>query len=241
MSSSEDYEYDYSDQDSGSDAGSGESDDDPWIPVENAFYEGDDLIKESPQESLEKFKECISLEEALGEFKWRMKARTQLVILLYRMERFEEMKSVYQDLLGTIDKVGSNESTDSINKILDAVSNSTNKEMVAEVFDLTLDVLKGSKHQRMWFSCNLKLGKLLLSMHEQKGGSVQSASISRIRTIVQQLHDWCKLENGEDDVGKGSQLLEMYALKIQLCTATNDTAALKTIYPHTLQVRPSWL
>ena len=49
-------------------------------------------------------------------------------------------------------------------------------------------------------------------------------------------HASCKLPDGSDDPSKGTSLLEVYALEIQLCTATGNTAQMKHIYPKTLNL-----
>jgi COP9 signalosome complex subunit 2 len=37
-------------------------------------------------------------------------------------------------------------------------------------------------------------------------------------------------------MSKGSLLLEAYCLEIQLCSATHDTARMRRVYPHTLNM-----
>ena len=74
----ENYEYEWPDDENG-DEGWGNDDnqdnDDPKIPVENAYYEAEGDMKSNPKKALDKFVECIQLEEALGdEVVYRFKA-----------------------------------------------------------------------------------------------------------------------------------------------------------------------
>ena len=46
----------------------------------------------------------------------------------------------------------------------------------------------------------------------------------------------CQHEDGKDDASKGTYLLEVYALEIQLCTATKNSSRMKEIYPKTLKL-----
>ena len=47
----------------------------------------------------------------------------------------------------------------------------------------------------------------------------------------------CLTESGEDDLKKGTQLLEIYALEIQVHTAQKNSKALKTLYEQSLRVK----
>jgi hypothetical protein len=71
--------------------------------------------------------------------------------------------------------------------------------------------------QRLWFKTNLKLAKLWLDREEY----------GRLARILRLLHQACRTETGEDDTKKGTQLLEVYALEIQMHTATRNNKQLK--------------
>jgi len=45
--------------------------------------------------------------------------------------------------------------------------------------------------------------------------------------ILKELHKSCQKEDGTDDQKKGSQLLEVYAIEIQIYTETKDNKKLK--------------
>eukprot|EP00850_Spirogloea_muscicola_P009272 SM000051S17632 [mRNA] locus=s51:715956:720100:- [translate_table: standard] len=72
--------------------------------------------------------------------------------------------------------------------------------------------------QRLWFKTNLKLCKLWFDMGEY----------GRMSKILKELYRSCQKEDGSDDQKKGTQLLEVYAIEIQMYTETKNTKKLKT-------------
>jgi COP9 signalosome complex subunit 2 len=51
-----------------------------------------------------------------------------------------------------------------------------------------------------------------------------------LRKVVKELKQSCMTSEGHDDLKKGNQLLEIYALEIQMYTAQKDNKKLKTLY-----------
>ena len=47
----------------------------------------------------------------------------------------------------------------------------------------------------------------------------------------------CTTQDGEDDLKKGTQLLEIYALEIQMYTAQKNNKKLKTLYDQSLHIK----
>jgi len=54
--------------------------------------------------------------------------------------------------------------------------------------------------------------------------------------MIRELHKTCQTPDGADDVSKASLLLEIYALEIQMCTQTKNSARMKEIYPKTMNL-----
>jgi len=54
--------------------------------------------------------------------------------------------------------------------------------------------------------------------------------------MIRELHKTCQTADGSDDVSKASLLLEIYALEIQMCTQTKNSARMKEIYPKTINL-----
>ncbi|KAJ1445720.1 PCI domain-containing protein [Pelagophyceae sp. CCMP2097] len=224
-------EYNYSDEEGGKE---GDSNDD-LIAIENAFYEGDDCRNDEPAKACDMFMKVVRLETEKGaEVKWRFKALEHLVILRHRLGDYEAMVSHYKDMLKYAPTVTRNECGDSVNAVLEAISGADvalggvpcDSVTLAKMYEVTFDALKAANNERLWFNTNVKVGKIYLASRE----------FSRVGRIVLELHASCKLPDGTDDAAKGTSLLEVYALEIQLCTATGDSARMKAIYPRTLNL-----
>ena len=112
--------------------------------------------------------------------------------------------------------------------VLEAISSpSADPKTVSRVFEITLSTLKKSaNNERLWFSTYVRYGKACL----------RSQDYVQLNKVVVELHKSCQLENGSDDPTKGTNLLEVYALEIQWCSETSNTARMKIIYPKTLNL-----
>ncbi|CBJ30856.1 conserved unknown protein [Ectocarpus siliculosus] len=139
------------------------------------------------------------------------------------------MQQRYKELLTHVSSVTRNESSDSVNGILDTVSVSEDLRMVSQMYETTLSALKEEGNERMWFNTYVKLAKVYL----------QIPDYVKVQTTIDTLHDSCRLANGQDDPSKGNQLLEVYGITIQLCTATNNNILMKEVYPKTIDLNAS--
>ena len=61
--------------------------------------------------------------------------------------------------------------------------------------------------------------------------------VSAKKKILKQLNLACQNEDGSDDSKKGTQLLEVYALEIQMYTATKNNKRLKELYKLSLHIK----
>lgn len=120
-----------------------------------------------------------------------------------------------------------NHSEKSINSILDYISTSKNMELLQNFYETTLEALKDAKNDRLWFKTNTKLGKLYYDREE----------FNKLSKILKQLHQSCKTDDGEDDLKKGTQLLEIYALEIQMYTTQKNNKKLKALYEQSLHIK----
>jgi len=59
----------------------------------------------------------------------------------------------------------------------------------------------------------------------------------RLQLIIRELHRSCQNDDGSDDLKKGTQLLEVYALEIQMYTETKNNKKLKSLYNKALQIK----
>lgn len=110
-----------------------------------------------------------------------------------------------------------NYSEKSINSILDYISTSKQMILLQNFYETTLEALKDAKNDRLWFKTNIKLGKLYYECKDFK----------KLSKILKQLHQSCQNDDGSDDLKKGTQLLEIYALEIQMYTEQKNNKKLK--------------
>lgn len=212
----EDYGFEYSDEDP-------EEED---VNIENQYYNSKGLVDSDASDALQGFREVVNMESEKGE--WGFKALKQIVKLQLKLKQYAPMLEAYREMLTYIKSaVTRNYSEKVINKILDLVSSSADMALLQEFYQTTLDALKQAKNERLWFKTNLKLGKLYFDTSEY----------GRLQQIIRELHLSCQGEDGADAQRKGTQLLEVYALEIQMHTATKDNKKLAGLYTQALQIQ----
>ncbi|CAD5177662.1 unnamed protein product [Musa acuminata subsp. malaccensis] len=125
------------------------------------------------------------------------------------------MMTAYREMLTyTKSAVTCNYSEKCINNIMDFVSGSANQnfDLLQEFYETTLKALEEAKNKRLWFKTNLKLCTIWFDMREY----------GQMGKILKELHKSCRREDGTDDQTKGTQLLEVYAIEIQMYTTKNN-------------------
>lgn len=212
----EDYGFEYSD----------EEPEEQDVDIENQYYNSKGLVESDAEAALKGFAEVVRMEGEKGE--WGFKALKQTVKLHYREGHYKEMMEAYREMLTYIKSaITRNYSEKCINKILDVVSTSQNLELLQEFYQTTLWALEEAKNERLWFKTNLKLCKLWFDMGEY----------GRMNKILKELHKSCQKDDGTDDQRKGTQLLEVYAIEIQMYTETKNNKKLKQLYNRALTIR----
>lgn len=212
----EDYDLEYSE----------DSTSEPDVDLENQYYNSKALKEDDPNSSLQSFQKVLDLETEKGE--WGFKALKQMIKINFKLGHYEEMMTRYQQLLTYIKSaVTRNHSEKSINSILDYISTSKQMELLQNFYETTLEALKDAKNDRLWFKTNTKLGKLYFDRGE----------FTKLAKILKQLHQSCQTDDGEDDLKKGTQLLEIYALEIQMYTAQKNNKKLKALYEQSLHIK----
>lgn len=88
---------------------------------------------------------------------------------------------------------------------------------VETFYQVTLDYLAETKNERLWVKTNLKLAKLYLDRKE----------FNRLSSILKELRKTCEGDEGTDYQRKGTHLLEVLALEIQMYTETKNNKKLK--------------
>jgi len=214
--SDDDYGFEYSDDDQ-------EEED---VNIENRYYNAKGDLAEDVDAALAGFQEVVSMEDEKGE--WGFKAYKQMVKLHFKQGNHDTMMTAYKQMLTYIKSaVTRNYSEKVINKVLDLVSASQKMDLLQTFYETTLTALMEAKNDRLWFKTNLKLGKLWFDREEY----------GRLQKILKELHKSCQAEDGTDDLKKGTQLLEVYALEIQMHTAMKNNKKLASLYAKALQIK----
>lgn len=141
-----------------------------------------------------------------------------MVKICFSLGDTENALKYYNELLTyTTRAVTRNYSEKSINNILDKISLSNDTAFMERFYGITLTALEEQQNERLWLKTNLKLAKLWLDRKEY----------GRLNKILRLLHSACQNEAGEDDQSKGTHLLEVYAIEIQMYTETKNNKKLK--------------
>ncbi|CAH0473114.1 unnamed protein product [Peronospora belbahrii] len=209
MASEDEYDFDYSDEDE--DMEDAETAD-LHVQIENAYYLAKQLLENEPPEreaALGALEQVLQLQSEQTD--WGFKALKRTVKLLFEMQRHDEAMRRYDELLGYTKT---------------AVTRN-NWEILQRFYETTLETLKEARNERLWFKTSVKLGNLLYEIGD----------FSRLSKIIKELLASCSDEDGDDGVRKNSQLLEVYALQIQMYTAQKDNKKLVSIYEKALRIK----
>ncbi|CAG8453634.1 23062_t:CDS:10 [Dentiscutata erythropus] len=182
--------------------------------------------EEDPAGAIREFQSVVDTEQEKGD--WGFKALKQMAKLSFKAGDHESTLRYYKQLLSyTKSAVTRNYSEKSINNILDFISSSQDMSFMEEFYSTTLSALEEAKNERLWVKTNLKLAKLWLDRKEY----------NRLNKILRQLHLSCQKDDGTDDQRKGTHLLEIFALEIQMYTETKNNKKLKALYQQCLHVK----
>ncbi|KAI9915997.1 hypothetical protein PsorP6_007529 [Peronosclerospora sorghi] len=221
MTSEEEYDFDYSDEDEDMEDAENA---DMHVQIENAYYSAKQLLESEPPErelALKSLRQVLGLQNEQTD--WGFKALKRSVKLLFELQRHDEAMRNYEELLGyTKMVVTRNVGEKGINSILDF-----NWEILQKFYETTLETLKEARNERLWFKTSVKLGNLLYEIGD----------FSRLSKIIKELLASCHDEDADDGVRKSSQLLEVYALQIQMYTAQKDNKKLVSIYERALRTK----
>uniref|UniRef100_A0A674NCI7 COP9 signalosome complex subunit 2 n=1 Tax=Takifugu rubripes TaxID=31033 RepID=A0A674NCI7_TAKRU len=184
-----------------------DSNSEPNVDLENQYYNSKALKEDDPKAALSSFQKVLELEGEKGE--WGFKALKQMIKINFKL-------CCHQELLRK-----PSESVYLFSSFFQKM------DLLQEFYETTLEALKDAKNDRLWFKTNTKLGKLYLEREEY----------GKLQKILRQLHQSCQTDDGEDDLKKGTQLLEIYALEIQMYTAQKNNKKLKALYEQSLHIK----
>ncbi|KAI8984717.1 PCI domain-containing protein [Mycotypha africana] len=216
----EDYDFGYDDDD---------DEEEPDVDLENRYYNAKARKEDDLKEALVEFQNIVDTEEEKGD--WGFKALKQMIKICFQLNNFDDILKYYQQLLTYVKSaVARNYSEKSINNILDYISTTDNMIFMEKFYQITLEALGvdgEAKNERLWVKTQLKLAKLWLDRKEY----------TRLQKIIKQLHVACQKDDGTDDQRKGTHLLEVLALEIQMYTETKNNKKLKELYQQCLSVK----
>lgn len=254
----ESFEYTDEDEDTAHDGEDGDSDN-LEIQLENAYYNAKAQRDTDKIEACNMFEQCIALESKAENLtnSWTFKCLKQMMKIQLSLGDYTQAKNLYQQILECItseDREGitPNAMEKGVNGMLDRVTGlfqssfasggssdammedgdepKGNPQALAKfVYDATLTLFhpkRGSRpNERLWFKTNLKYGQLLYENYET----------DKLEMVIQDL-----LLNSKDSLSADSssscsssttstQLMEIYALQIQLYSRLKDNQKLKEI------------
>lgn len=198
------------------------------VQCENLLETGN-MNKNDPELALKNYLDCIELEEKNSkennEVKFRFTALEKVVNLQYNMKKLDDMTKSYDKLLklAQLPGVTPNELNRAIRGILNLVQTANDNDVLTQMYEKTLDFFKKQKNDRFWFEYAMRLCKTYFDKNDLKSCEL----------LLDDLHSSCKDKNGNDDKTKGAQLLEVYAIRIQVVTARNDSVALNELFERT--------
>lgn len=215
-----DMDYDSEEYDIDSLQYSCSDDSEPDVDLENSYYNAKSLKGDNDDGALAGFARVLEIEgDEKGQ--WGFKALKQQTKINFYLGRYDAMLVSYRQLLTYIKSaVTRNYSEKSINSILDYISNAKQMDLLQNFYELTLESLKDAKNERLWFKTNTKLASLYL----------QSQDWVKLQYVLKQLRNSCLTETGEEDNKKGTQLLEIIQIDIQMSTIRKDNKKLKQLY-----------
>lgn len=201
----------------------------PDVDLENQYYNAKSRKDDNPTAAIDEFNKVLDIEAESGaKGDWGFRALKQMIKIKFRLNMLDEMMQDYRTLLTYIKTaVTRNNSEKSINSILDYVSTSKQMDILQNFYTTTLKALRDARNERLWFKTNTKLGKLYL----EQGDYIQ------LNQIIRELRESCQTVEGGDDLRKGTQLLEIFALEIQMYTAQKNNKKLKNLYEQSLHIK----
>ncbi len=193
------------------------------MSTQNIYYSSKALIDaERYEDALQGFMAVV--DAADGKSEWAFKALKQAVKVKL-LSRSTDNKSIidsFRQLLDYSTAVTRNAAEKKVNSLLDFVSSQKdgNNELLEEFFTSTLNARADSKSDRLYFKTSVKLATLYLATGQH----------GKAEEVVERL-----LEDAEE----GGQLLEVYALRIQLLGSQADRskhALLQATYRKALSI-----
>ena len=220
--------------------------DDAQVALENSYYNAKGLRESSLEEASNAFEETIAAEkkEHDGNYgPWSFKCMKQLVKLHLKMGNSTQVLHHYQRLLECVNGVSANAVEKGISGMLDRISQSqtTPQTLTSQIYEATLQVFSPTTgtfpNERLWFKTNIKYGQLLYEMNE----TVKLQAILKDLKSAQHEDGGGDSMNTSANTSSGSststQLMEIYALQIQLYSRQQNLKQLRQVFDKAMAIR----
>ncbi|KAJ2475005.1 hypothetical protein EV174_005432, partial [Coemansia sp. RSA 2320] len=188
------------------------------VGAENRYYNA----KAQRDDFATALREFQVVVDTAGSTDWGFKATKQMLKLCLRESKYDKVLSYYEKMLEYVrsSAVTRNYAEKSINNMLERVSAVATAEFTHRFYQDTLAVLKETKNDRLWLRTSLRLAKLLLDQREY----------AALDTLLAGLKRECEDDSGTVILERGTQLLEIYAMYLEMYAAREETKRLKDTY-----------
>eukprot|EP01099_Mayorella_cantabrigiensis_P001612 TRINITY_DN1723_c0_g1_i2.p1 TRINITY_DN1723_c0_g1~~TRINITY_DN1723_c0_g1_i2.p1 ORF type:complete len:442 (-),score=97.43 TRINITY_DN1723_c0_g1_i2:256-1581(-) len=202
--------------------------DDDSVAVENQYFTSKDLMDQNIGKAISGFERVLEMEKELsGERgEWSFKALKRLVKLEFTRGNFDKVTEHYTQLLKCSSFLTPDQLFRGINKVLDLVSNSDSTDLILKLYDKSLNSMKAAKNESTWFKTKYKLAKLLFDKKEW----------AKLTKILEELLNWCKGSDGNEDPKKASQILDIFSLDIQMSMERKNKKETQELYNKALDI-----
>ncbi|ODQ63464.1 signalosome subunit 2, partial [Nadsonia fulvescens var. elongata DSM 6958] len=197
------------------------------------YYNAKEYKLHEPEVALTEFKRVTETENAVRKVtEFGFKALKQTIKLSLKLNHFDNINEATPLLVSHFNKINRNYLEKSVNNILDSLSANLallNQQFstLEYIYNSILDALREQNNERLWIKSGIKLANIYM-----KRGSYDKAN-----RVTEVLHESCLDSTGNDDITtKSYYLLEIYALRIQLCSLINDDYNLRKLYQKTLDI-----
>lgn len=199
------------------------------VNLENQYYLAKSLKNNGSELALDAFQMVLDF-QAQVKGTWGFKSLKQMIKIYYHLGNYEVMMEKYEELLTYLNSaVTKNQAEKSLNSILDMTTSLKNVQLLKKMYETTLVSLQKNKNDRLWRKTNLKLGKMYLENEE----------FFKLATLIKQLKRMVDpdQEHLENIKFMPSEMLEIYALEIQMLTELKKYKDVQKIYDNCFRIQ----
>ncbi|KAJ2716337.1 hypothetical protein H4R19_000704 [Coemansia spiralis] len=207
----EDFGFEYEDEDGNEEE----------LGIENKYYNAK-AQRDEFAVGLRELQQVADEDKAAGASEWGFRATKQMIKLCLRERKLDLVLEHYGRMLDFVRSavVGRNYAEKSINNMLERVAANADAAFSREFYQRTLDVLKETQSDRLWLRTSLRLAKVLLGQ----------AQYDELATLLAPLKRSCLDDAGNVVMERGTQLLEVYAVYLEMYEAQGNDRLLKDVF-----------